>query len=271
MTVFHTTPPPWFESVQDLRPGGKRRLGDGFLASFNGKAYHRYDFREKTSEVYEPQLTLAQKLAIRAELAAAQDAAIQSNVPPGPAMEHPQDWPAEARAWVHMAGLDNQDVGLINAYWNPDMRRVVVPYETYQGHSSWVARRIADAHGPKYLGPIGGARGGGALYSWDEGLRAKTLVVTEDILSAYRVYRDGAVDALAIMGTSLDRDVIVQITKDYRRVALWLDPDRWGRMGSGILRGAFEQLDFPVVRVDSERDPKNHAPDYVREKLRWLI
>lgn len=255
-TVFHATPPPWYESVKDLAPGAKRRLGDGFLASFNGKAYHRYDFREKTSEVYEPQRTLAEKLAILAQQRVALDVAIQDHTLPEPAMEHPRDWPSAARVWLHKAHLNNDDIQELGAYWNPELLRVVIPYRTMTGEQTWTARNVGfqDA-GPKYLNPIGGKRSGGALF---EAARWPTrlLVLTEDILSAYRVMKDAETDALAVSGTSLDRSAVVEIVNRYHGAIVWLDGDEWGKKGGLKIRSEFSRLGFPVHRIKTTMDPK---------------
>ena len=268
MTVFHDTPPPWFESVKDLAPGGKRRLGDGMLASFNGKAYHLWDFREKTSEVYEPRLSLAEKLAIMVQMAVAQDVALQSNDLPGPRMDHPADWPVDARVWLHKAGLDNIAIMHLGAYWNPDMQRVVLPYSTFDGRRSWVARSTTKA--PKYLNPLGGVRNGGAYYGDPAGSRM-AIVLTEDMLSAYRVHRAFGYDAMAVMGTSLDRATVTDIAARYNGVFLWLDGDEWGKRGARKIESEFSRLDFPVQRITTPRDPKLYTDAEIREILedRW--
>ena len=267
-TVFHESPPPWYESVKDLAPGAKRRLGDGHLASFNGKAYHRYDFREKTSEVYEPKLSLREKLAILAQQAVAVDTALQSNSPPGPRMRHPRDWPVAARAWLHRAGLNNDDIEHMGAYWNPELLRVVIPYRQLSGETTWVARSIqtapgqSTAKGPKYLNPLGGRRGGGAFTGGVLGALAP-LVLTEDLLSARRVAHDAGNDALAVMGTSLDRETIALIVRTYPGALLWLDGDYWGRQGARKIGLEFSRLDFPVERITTQDDPKLHNAAFI--------
>lgn len=265
-TLFHETPPPWYESVKDLAPGAKRRLGDGYLASFNGKAYHRYDFREKTSEVYEPQRTLAEKLAIMSQMAVAVDTAVQEHLPPGPVMAHPRDWPSAARVWLHQAHLNNDDIAYLGAYWNPELQRVVIPYRTYSGELTWTARSVGAGKPPKYLNPLGGKRSGGAFYGLAT-LGKPSLVLTEDMLSAYRVRGAANYSALAVMGTSLDRGSVTRITQEYGDVVLWLDGDEWGRKGARKIESEFSRLDFPVRRVTTPRDPKLYSDSEIRQLL----
>lgn len=262
MTVFHTKAPPWFESVKDLKPGAKRRVGDGLLASFNGRAYHLFDFREKTSEVYEPQLTLAEKVALLKAQQAADDAATTSQeFPEG--MAHPRDWPVEARVWLHKAGMSNDDiVEELQAVWSPAMQRVVIPLHMIDGTTQWIARSIQGQ--PKYLFPKGMRRGGGAFVrGW--GLPAgRPLVVTEDILSAERVAKDTDLDAVSALGTSLDRDAVVKLAGEYSRVIMWLDPDYYGQLGARKIAKDFSALGVKVVNVQSLKDPKNHEPSELR-------
>lgn len=269
MTVFHTKEPQWFESVKDLKPGGKRRIGDGLLASFNGRAYHLFDFREKTSEVYEPQLSLAEKVALLKAQQEADTAAITSTeFPEG--MTHPRDWPVEARVWLHKAGLNNDDIsdpGGLGAVWSPAMQRVVIPLYMVDGTEHWIARSIRGE--PKYLFPKDMKRGGGAFVrGW--GLPTPhhhPLIVTEDILSAFRVARDADLDAVSALGTSLDRDAVVQLASEYSSVIMWLDPDYYGQLGARKIAKDFSSLGVKVVNVLSLRDPKNHEPSEINNYI----
>lgn len=263
MTVFHKTEPPWFESIKDLRPGGKRRIGDGYLASFNGRAYMRYDFREKDSEVWEPQMTLAERTANLVALREAEDSAILSSQPPE-LMLHPRDWPVEARTWLYKAGISNLDIKAMGAGWSPSMARVVIPVRMLDGTDQWVARAWS-ASVPKYLFPEGMKRGGGtALYGKGGPDIGDAVVITEDYLSAWRVTKDSGLPSVSALGTTLDRDAIVKIAAQFSAGILWLDPDYYGQLGARTLLKKFGALDFPVVNVLSQRDPKNHEPDEVR-------
>lgn len=267
MTIFHKTEPPWFESVKDLRPGGKRRIGDGYLASFNGRAYMRYDFREKESEVWEPQMTLAERTANIVALREAEDSAILSSELPA-LMRHPRDWPVEARNWLYKAGISNQGIAAMGAGWSASMARVIVPVRMLDGSSQWVARR-ADKHPdyPKYLFPKGMKRGGGAVLLGRDSKADGPVVITEDYLSAWRVTKDTGMPSVSALGTTLDRDAIVKIAAQFSAAILWLDPDYYGQLGARTLRKNFGALDFPVVNVLSLRDPKNHEPDEVQAYL----
>lgn len=261
MTIFHTTEPPWFESVKDLKPGGKRRVADGKLASFNGRAYHLYDFREKDGEVWEPQLTLEQKLAIRRELLDAEEAAVQSNDPPE-GMPHPQDWPVEARNWLHKAAVSNEGIQRMGAVWSARMRRVIVPLHLSNGSHSWMARDVGLTTGPKYLFPRGMQKDLGVILPSDPSVHPQTYVLTEDYLSGWRVSQDvPGSTAIALLGTSLDRDAGVKLVNNAlsngARILTWLDPDYWGQRGARVIRRQLAQYGLDVGNIVSEVDPKN--------------
>lgn len=273
-TIFHREPPPWFPQVQDLRPGGKRRINDGQLASFNGKAYHLYDFREKQSEVYEPTLTLAERLAVvAAQREAELEATATAALPTQGAMFHTKDWPADARVWFYKAGINNDDIESMGAFWHPSMRRVVVPYRTLSHEDAWIARDPFPVTGarPKYLFPAGVSRGGGAAFKGEEQPFPSGIVVVEDVLSAFRIAKDTDLLAVAAQGTSLDRHAITQIAANailgHVPVFTWLDPDLYGQVGARRIASSLGNMGVTVRNIESARDPKLHEPHEIREAL----
>lgn len=278
MTTFHSTPPPWFESVKDLAPGGKRRVGDGLLASFNGRAYMLYDFRDKEAEVYEPQMTLEQKLAVLKAEREAQASAITSNTPP-PGMRNPRDWPSEARVWLHKAGINNQDIQDMGAVYSPTMDRVVIPLHLLNGATTWIARKVhpRDKTDPKYLLPNEQPKGIGAIARLSSPTWAEHVVLTEDYLSAWRVSRaDRRYVGIALLGTSLGRDSAVELVSIVQRsgaqVHTWLDPDEYGQKGARRVAKDLRTLGIQVDNIVSGFDPKVYSPQSIRnyvEDLEW--
>lgn len=271
MTVFHREPPPWLSEVSDLRPGGKRRLSDGVLVSFNGKSYHHYDFRDRVSEVYEPELSLAERLALHKQGEAATAVALQDSAMPQ-VMRHPRDWPVQARSWLHAAGLNNIDIDIMGAGWSAELQRVVIPVEQLDGSTHWIARRIngIPGFGPKYLMPNNMRRSGGALIYRGPGEaleRGRSLVLTEDYLSAYRVANDAVVPAMALLGTSLDRDTLVELADAGLHLILWLDPDEYGQRGERELAARLSAMDVPFLRPQVPFEPKELRADAINEVI----
>ena len=267
MTIFHREPPEWLKKVADLRPGGRRRISDSELVSFNGKGYSKYDFREGELEVYEPHLSIAERLAL---LRAAQEAtteAAASAVPPLPAMTNPRDWPSEARAWMHKAHFSNIDILASGAYWNSRIHRVILPYTTLTGNPAWIARRIdldTLAHpgrGPKYLFPNGVPRNGGAYIMGPEA----GVVITEDLLSAWRVHWATGMSAVAAQGVSLDRKALARLPDLF--AAVWLDPDKYGANGSARIANDLGAFGIEVAQIRTDLDPKYYDNAAIREVL----
>ena len=275
-TVFHRTEPPWFDAIRDLKPGQSRRVTDAQKVSFNGRAYHLWDFREKTSEVYEPQLSLAERLANAQALREAESAAVLSHKLPQPQMLHPQDWPGSARVWMHKADINNEEIMHMGAYWHPSMRRAVLPLVSLDGTESWIARDVGLLlePGTKYLFPANSKRGGGAVMSVpcpDSAWRAtRPVVITEDMLSAFRVSRDACVTAVAAQGTSLDRDAIVSIARRFSSAVVWLDPDKYGQLGARRIMQQLDQVGVAYRNIKSDRDPKNLDRDTLKETLQLM-
>ena len=242
--------------------------------SFNGKGWHLFDFREKQSEVYEPQLTLAQRLEVlRLQQAAEIEASASAALPAGDAMRHPRDWPNAARVWFYQAGINNDQIAGLGAFWNPRMRRVVVPYQTLSGEQAWIARAVMPEQAPKYLFPQGVSRGGGAeFYAEPTGLRpASGFVITEDVLSAYRVARDTELHGIAAQGTSLDRTALARLAQSAHSLQVpvftWLDPDKYGQMGARRIRDDLGRMGVHVRNIVTAKDPKLHEPHEIREAL----
>lgn len=262
-TLIHKSPPAWLEQVKDLRPGQGRRISDAKRASFNGKSYFLWDFREKEGEVWEPTLSLAEKLAIRKQM---QEAVFQATQAPGlprPRQEVPRDWPAEARVWLHKAHLSNDDIVGMGAYWNAAMHRVVLPLTMLDGSDAWLARSVSREHQPKYIFPKGWHRGGGALVDG----AGRTLVITEDYLSAYRIAQATGRPALALMGTTINQDSVSYVVNAYEEVVLWLDGDKAGKDGSINLRRAFGMFDIGIKVITTIKDPKLLSDYEIVEKL----
>lgn len=240
----------------------------------------RYDFRDKEAEVYEPQLTLAEKLAIRHQLNEAQDAAIISTRPPPGGMKHPRDWPNEARVWMHRAGIDNDAIAKIGAYWHAKLQRVIVPMQLLDGRTTWIGRDVgllADPKAPKYLLPQGMPKGVGARAPSPGSAFPKSYVLTEDYLSAWRVSQDvpGAT-GIALLGTSLGRDSLILllnlILREDARVMTWLDPDEWGQKGARRIRADLANVGIHAANIVSEVDPKALDPRDLRrfvEDVAW--
>ncbi len=92
---------------------------------------------------------------------------------------------------------------------------------------------------------------------YEKSNKFKTLFVTEDVISAYRIQEDTGRDAVALLGTNLRPEDAAKILRQgYERLALVLDPDQAGL--DGMLKLAREYgFMFDISSHVLAKDPKN--------------
>ncbi len=245
-----------------LTPGRKMRLdcacgaGKTLLVTHNGDAIRGYCFRGKTALYHGLQLSFQERLAVRKATADADMLASSTVSLPGQPSErlyHPHDWPSAARVWLYDAGLNDDDIRGWGIYYHVGMERVVLPLN---GERAWIARTVNPERGPRYLFPAAWPRGEGA---WLAGRSA--VVVTEDILSAYRINKATGYAACCLLGTSTSKDIALKLkcaADTGHKIVSWLDGDKFGKLGAASLRQMLGHYDVPVVNVCTPRDPKTY-------------
>lgn len=105
------------------------------------------------------------------------------------------------------------------------------------------------------------------------GLAMRTLVVTEDILSAVRVGR--LCRAVALLGTSTSDDKVAALLSEtsrsrYERVGrvlLWLDGDRAGKDANASLERSLRLRGLEVSSIRTDKDPKRYSNREIRDIL----
>lgn len=130
--------------------------------------------------------------------------------------------------------------------------RVILPFYEDNKLVFYQARSL-DGSEPKYLTM-------GSKQTWiSDSERAanpetKTLIITEDMLSAMRVgeYYPSA----ALCGISLNDKNILTFVKKYATIILWLDKDQAGITASNTLKKRFEIHGTKVIQINNEREPK---------------
>jgi hypothetical protein len=143
--------------------------------------------------------------------------------------------------------------------YNPDFKAI-----------GYQIRHLNPLTKPKYLtGFLSGIDHRGDA-SWFTGNK-NTLVITEDYLSAYRVWKDTGLTAVALLKTSISDRTLQQIAAmEPEFINIWLDPDAAGIKGT---TEAMDKLQFflkdetilSVIGVDAE--PKQCSPGVLRDTL----
>jgi hypothetical protein len=269
-------PASWLEQAQRLQVGERKRMGHdcgpGECLIVENKsdgwsAYcHRCSPDYGNGWIPKPKPSLHERLALLAGVTHADDAARLRPTLPRPQEHSTQAWPLFAKVWLYKAGLSNADIAKLGIYWCPAMQRVVLPV-TEKGQVIYWQARGFDEDRPKYINPqvdrrrIVSQHGSGS-----------TLVLTEDILSAWKVGRH--TEAWSIMGTKLQDLALSRIVGQGRPVLVWLDPDwnapplkRAGPRAMSKIVAQLRQYGVDAKRIISRADPKLLTPEEIHEHL----
>ena len=95
------------------------------------------------------------------------------------------------------------------------------------------------------------------------------LVIVEDIISAYRIFRATNTATLALLGTNMSVPLLMRIKKELGedgRLVLWLDADAVDKSIAYWKKAI--SLDIPCSYIKTECDPKAYSDDIIRKELR---
>ena len=161
--------------------------------------------------------------------------------------------PSEARIWVLKTGLTPETAtDTYGMKYDPVTRRVCIPLE-----NGFIARAVFKDN-PKYL------RAGDIPETYE--LKwGDVVVVTEDILSAIKVYRAGF-SAVAILGTSVSIPAAAVIGA-YSNVICWTDADKAGDAAWLKLRKRMGLYDTKLHRIRTSDDPKLLHINEIKDKI----
>jgi hypothetical protein len=252
----------WVQHTEGLPDGHSVRVehdcgpGRVLKVSREGARYRAFCFRCDASDGFEVEEPLSVRLARLARVRA-----VESEVRLAPAVPagNPRvsDWPAYAAAWVYRGGLSRADIGRVGITYNEDLDRVIIP--TPCGRF-WQARAVQPGRQPKYLAP--GFKPPDLLASWGSFV-VPTLV--EDMLSAIKIGK--VAEGWAILGTHISPHMISTILARGRKCNLWMDPDRGGEAAVARYIRPLRARGVEVRIIRSQRDPKLHSLDYIKETL----
>lgn len=251
-------PQSWQHHRPDVAPGRKARVehdcgsGRTLIISNGDEGYSAWCFRcNDKGFIPHPAPTLAERLAKLTQVRVAENTATASLALPEPRVNDPQQWPDTPRVWLYKAGFSNDDIVAIGAYWNPRLSRVVLPVVHGGELVYWQARGFLPDRAKYINPPVDRA----TLCARYEGRKHRSvLVLTEDILSAYRVAR--LTTAWAIMGTVLPIGVALAAVQQGLPIVVMLDPDAAGRKGAASVARVLRDLGATVAVATAPKDPK---------------
>ncbi len=181
---------------------------------------------------------------------------------PGPPNFDVATWPPAARVWLFKAGIGVPEIAALGAYWHEPSGRLVLPLFHDGELVYWQARDVAWTRAstrPKYVNPEVDKQCLVAKYG-----RGDPLVLTEDVLSAYRTGQ--LTEAWSLMGTSLT-DCIAASIPTHRPVRVWLDPDAPGRSAARTITKQLCSMGIDARRIVSRADPKILSNREIRNLL----
>lgn len=172
--------------------------------------------------------------------------------------------PHQGLTWLGVAGWTLDMIARYNIGWSQELNRVILPVVDNCTHIGYTARAVESWQQPKYLEMCpSGVMWKSSNITSGEKLSNKHAVICEDILSAGRCGE--FMLAYSILGTSLDTSQLLTF-KEYKKVYLWLDPDKGGIKGvQGIIHRLSMVTDVKVIR--SQKDPKLLTDNEIRRYL----
>ncbi len=175
-------------------------------------------------------------------------------------------WPPAARVFIYGGRLSQEQTDRLGAVYSPSVGRVLLPIHDWEDEDrliGWVSRKVkADDSRPKYLTE---AIDNEKFFWYNKTLSTSdTLVITEDILSALRTSK--YFPSLALLGVYLKPSTL-SIIKQYTKFIIWLDNDNpQVKKQQLVLKKTLELLG-EVRIVHTEKDPKSHSDDEMKEVL----
>jgi hypothetical protein len=167
----------------------------------------------------------------------------------------------EGKVWLHNNYCNPEDKlfsGVIG-----EQSKVALTLCNPQGeHVGWQVRNLLPNATPKYTTHyINNDHKGDP--SWFH-IASKTLVITEDYLSAYRVHKNTGFSSVSLLRTSLSDRTLMQINDlNFEAVVIWLDPDEAGIEGA---KKVYKKLNHflptttMVAIYGCDKEPKECTP-----------
>lgn len=273
--MYWMTDDEWLQQAQraNLRDGmqvrGDHACGDpgSLLLSREGSLLRAHCFRCGGRGRFREQESIGERVT---RLAAQQkaDAEAQASLHlPEPRVYDLREWPVDAALWFYKMGFSPSMIAETGGYWCPALGRVVVPIMQDGRAIFWQAR--ATKRTPKWIGPRLPKQG--LVYKNGEG-KGDTIVLCEDMLSAYKVGRE--TEAWSLLGTSLSTQLGTLLASG-KRVATWLDNDvgrrgfnnNPGQKSAKKILATLRAYGIDARNIVTDKDPKCYDRDYIKRMI----
>lgn len=266
-------PRSWLPQAKELAEGKSARGGHDcgpgsvLVVSHKSDGWSAWCFRcAEKGWVPKPLPTLAERVARKQAQLLADEEMERDPRPPYPPVFDVQQWPLQARVWLYKAGLFNEDIERLGAYYHERSRRVILPVVKDGELVYWQGRNVGlcELDAPKYINP----RVDRSQLVAEFGT-GPDIVLTEDILSAYRVGM--ATEAWSLLGTKLPTPILVRLLEAKRHVFVWLDDDAHGnnpgQHAAAIILRTLTNVGIPCSNIRTTKDPKLLSRAEIQEVL----
>lgn len=265
--------PVWLSTAKTLKAGRRIRIeccakDKSLMVSNEERGFRAYCFRcGPRGFIAHGDFSIDQLRRRRDEFALLQEAHVR--LPKDFTTEIP---PNEA-VWLYRAGISTAMAKHYGFGFSQSLKRVVLPVYRDSALIGFTARSTINEK-PKYIERMQAPSS--AIFTADPATRLPSsedwpegsgpdLVITEDILSAVRVGRISK-KCVALLGTSASADQLTCLV-GASTVAIWLDPDRAGRVAAQKIERTLTLQGYKTKRVRTERDPKFYSNREIRRLL----
>lgn len=141
--------------------------------------------------------------------------------------------------------------------WSPNKQWLIFPYFIDGRLECWQARNFSGS-GPKWL-TFG--KPTDIVYVLGTG---EEIVLVEDIVSALKIEQAGGC-ASPLFGCIIPMNRLLRLSSRFSRVRVWLDPDKALEASQQAYKAL--KLGFNISTCKTDKDPKEHTDDFIRETL----
>ncbi len=165
-----------------------------------------------------------------------------------------KDIPQKGMQWLLKYGISREEIAKYGISWEPARRLLVL----INNKGYWQARNFGFGN-YKYK-----SNGMKPLQIYGEG---DTIVVVEDVLSAIKIARCRyeRICASPLLGSSMPKQTMSQLTKQYGTIHVWLDRDKAKQAVN--IRNQLRSLGVTSKAIITPKDPKEYNKT---EILNWL-
>lgn len=176
--------------------------------------------------------------------------------------------PVEGNLWLYKHYCDPTK-DMFNGIAGERHKVALTLYNPEHQPIGWQIRNLAPNATPKYTTHYtsSSSKGDAAWFHYF----SKTLVITEDYLSAYRVNNDTTHSSVALLRTALSDKTLRQIHDlNFEYVLIWLDPDEAGVKGAAKI---YKQLNHylpsttKIIVLGIDKEPKQCTPAELYDTL----